>query len=79
MRGCSVVTNLPIVIAMDPVTTNLIAAQRDSTRFAISMKVLSKAKTVQEEEGRAIVDMIAAAAKLSDEVRTPSGRIDTYA
>ena len=78
MRGCSLVTNLPIVIAMDPVTTNLIHAQRDSTRFAISMKVLSKAKTVQEEEGRAIVDMIAAA-KLSDEVRTPSGRIDTYA
>lgn len=63
---------------MDPIATDLMAAQSDSTRFAISMKVLAKAKSVQEQQGKAVVEMIAAAAETGKSVRTQTGGVDTY-
>lgn len=69
----------PIVKPMDSITTDVLAAQNDSMRFAISMKMLAKAKTVQEEQGESVVKMIEAAAEVGKPTRTPSGGIDTYA
>lgn len=77
--GCTKGWKFPIFKAMDPITTDLLAAQNESTRFAISMKVLSKAKSVQEQQGEAVVEMIAAAAETGKNVRTKSGGVDTYA
>ena len=67
-------------LSMDPAITDLLSAQADSTRYQISMKVAVKAKSVEEEQGAAIVKMIADAGEgIKKSVRTPSGGLDTYA
>ena len=69
----------PIVASMDSITTDVSAAQNDSMRFAISMKVLAKAKSVEEAQGESVVKMIEAAADVGRTVRTSTGGVDTYA
>ncbi len=69
----------PIIKAMDSITTDVLAAQNDSMRFAISMKVLAKAKSVQEQQGESVVKMIEAAADVGKPVRNSTGGLDTYA
>ncbi len=63
---------------MDSITTDVMAAQNDSMRFSISMKVLAKAKSVQEQQGESVVKMIEAAADIGKSVRTSTGGVDTY-
>lgn len=69
----------PIIKSMDSITTNVLAAQNDSMRFAISMKVLAKAKSVEEQQGESVVKMIKAAAEVGKPAHTPRSGIDTYA